>query len=97
MSGKKCLSFDDSLFSRNRSKAVELLASVFDHTEKKFMRGFRLLTLGWSDGNTFLPLSFSLLRSENEKNRLNGANPLIDKRTNGCTSVDFLMLSILLL
>lgn len=79
----KVLIFDDSLFSRNRSKAVELLARVFDHTEKKFMRGFRLLTLGWSDGNTFLPLSFSLLSSENEKNRLNGVNPSIDKRTNG--------------
>ncbi|MHB8132554.1 MAG: transposase, partial [Mobilitalea sp.] len=71
----KVLIFDDSLFSRNRSKTVELLARVFDHTEKRYMRGFRLLTLGWSDGNTFLPLSFSLLSSENEKNRLNGVNP----------------------
>ncbi|MHB8132432.1 MAG: transposase [Mobilitalea sp.] len=70
----KVLIFDDSLFSRNRSKAVELLARVFDHTEKRYMRGFRLLTLGWSDGNTFLPLSFSLLSSENERNRLNGVN-----------------------
>jgi hypothetical protein len=68
----KVLIFDDSLFSRNRSKAVELLARVFDHTEKKFMRGFRLLTLGWSDGNTFLPLSFSLLSSENEKTASTG-------------------------
>ncbi|MDF9410097.1 transposase [Pelotomaculum isophthalicicum JI] len=79
----KVLIFDDSLFSRNRSKAVELLAKVYDHTEKRYMRGFRMLTLGWSDGNTFLPLSFSLLSSENEKNRLNGINSLIDKRTNG--------------
>jgi hypothetical protein len=79
----KVLIFDDSLFSRNRSKAVELLARVFDHTENRYMRGFRLLTLGWSDGNTFLPLSFSLLSSENEKNRLNGINTSIDKRTNG--------------
>lgn len=30
---EKVLIFDDSLFSRNRSKAVELLAKVFDHTE----------------------------------------------------------------
>lgn len=27
---------DDSLFSRNRSKSVELLSRVFDHTEKRF-------------------------------------------------------------
>lgn len=79
----KVLIFDDSLFSRNRSKIVELLARVYDHTEKKYMRGFRMLTLGWSDGNTFLPLAFSLLSSENEKNRLNEVNPLVDKRTNG--------------
>ena len=79
----KVLIFDDSLFSRNRSKAVELLARVFDHTENRFMRGFRMLTLGWSDGNTFLPLSFSLLSSKDEKNRINGINSSIDKRTNG--------------
>ena len=48
------LIFDDSLFSRNRSKKVELLAKVFDHTTHKFFKGFRMLTLGWSDGNTFL-------------------------------------------
>lgn len=57
---------------------------MFDHTEKRYMRGFRLLTLGWSDGSTFLlPLSFSLLSSENQKNRINEANSSIDKRTNG--------------
>jgi hypothetical protein len=41
-----------------------------------------MLTLGWSDGNTFLPLSFSLLSSEKESNRLQGMNA-VDKRTNG--------------
>lgn len=73
---------DDSLFGRSRSKAVELLARVYDHVEHKFVRGFRMLTLGWSDGNTFLPLSFSLLSSEKESNRLQGMNA-VDKRTNG--------------
>lgn len=73
---------DDSLFGRSRSKAVELLARVYDHVEHKFVRGFRMLTLGWSDGNTFLPLAFSLLSSEKESNRLQGMNA-VDKRTNG--------------
>ena len=73
---------DDSLFSRSRSKAVELLARVYDHVEHKYVRGFRMLTLGWSDGNTFLPLAFSLLSSEKEKNRFKGMNA-VDKRTNG--------------
>jgi hypothetical protein len=41
-----------------------------------------LLTLGWSDGSTCVPVSFSLLSSAKEKNRL---MPMaeIDKRTNG--------------
>jgi len=73
---------DDSLYSRSRSKAVELLARVYDHVEHKYVRGFRMLTLGWSDGNTFLPLAFSLLSSEKETNRLQGMNAM-DKRTNG--------------
>ncbi|GMA65785.1 IS4 family transposase ISDha5 [Alicyclobacillus fastidiosus] len=74
---------DDSLFSRSRSKKVELLARVYDHVSHKFVRGFRMLTLGWSDGNSFVPLTFSLLSSENERNRLRGVEGSIDKRTCG--------------
>lgn len=43
----------------------------------------RMLTLGWSDGNTFLPLAFSLLSSEKQTNRFREINPTIDKRTLG--------------
>ncbi len=74
------LIFDDSLFSRGRSKKVEMMAKVFDHTSHKFCKGFRMLTLGWTDGSSFLPISFNLLSSPNEKNRLCPANQ-IDKRT----------------
>jgi len=42
-----------------------------------------MLTLGWSDGNTFLPLAFSLLSSAKESNRLCSMTINIDKRTNG--------------
>jgi len=42
-----------------------------------------MLTLGWSDGGTFLPLAFSLLSSDKEKNRYQEVNPKIDKRTVG--------------
>ncbi|BAF60587.1 hypothetical protein PTH_2406 [Pelotomaculum thermopropionicum SI] len=80
---KNVLVLDDSLYSRNRSKAVELLARVKDHVENMYVRGFRMLTLGWSDGNTFLPVAFSLLSSENERNRLCGIDSRIDKRTTG--------------
>jgi hypothetical protein len=74
---------DDSLFSRSRSRAVELLARVRDHVEHRYVRGFRMLTLGWSDGNTFIPLAFSQLSSEKESNRLCDINKSIDKRSNG--------------
>jgi hypothetical protein len=56
---------------------------VHDHNEKRFYCGFRLLTLGWSDGTTCLPVSFSLLSSSKEKNRLAPMRANIDKRTNG--------------
>lgn len=81
-SRESVLIIDDSLFSRNNSKKVELLARVFDHTSHKFCRGFRMLTLGWSDGNTFLPISFNLLSSANDDNVLCPAKQT-DKRTNG--------------
>lgn len=45
---------DDSLFSRNRSKKVDLLAKVYDHVSHKFVRRFRMLSLGWSDGSSFV-------------------------------------------
>ncbi|MBU3146999.1 transposase, partial [Clostridium sp. CF012] len=74
---------DDSFYSRTRSKSVELLAKVFDHVDHKYKRGFRMLTLGWSDGNTFLPLAFTLLSSAKESNRICPINPTTDKRSNG--------------
>ncbi len=77
------LILDDSPYKRPRSKKVELLAKVYDHVEHRYFNGFRLLTMGWSDGSTFIPLAFSLLSSVKQKNRLHGVNNRIDKRTNG--------------
>ena len=63
-----------------RSKKVELLAKVYDHAKHAYRFGFRMLTLGWSDGSTFLPVNSILLSTENEKNRINEAAN-VDKRT----------------
>lgn len=76
------LIIDDSMFERNRSKKVELLTKVYDHAKHAYQFGFRMLTLGWSDGNTFLPVNSILLSSENKKNRVNEAKT-VDKRTVG--------------
>ena len=79
----KVLIFDDSSYDRNRSKHVELLARCFDHASQKmrFYKGFRMLTLGWSDGATFLPVDFSLLSSK--KSHINGISEKVDKRSSG--------------
>lgn len=61
---------DDSLFDRSRSSKTELLANVFDHCSMKYKRGYRLLTLGWSDGNSFLPVNHCLLSAADDKNLL---------------------------
>jgi len=83
---RNALVVDDSMYERARSKKVELLARVYDHAEKgkqKFKRGFRMLTLGWSDGVTFIPLLFRHLSSGDPKQRYAEANSGIDKRTAG--------------
>jgi hypothetical protein len=41
-----------------------------------------VLTLGWSDGSTFLPVNSILLSTENKKNRVNETKE-VDKRTVG--------------
>ena len=76
------LIIDDSMFERNRSKKVELLAKAYDHAKHCYKFGFRMLTLGWSDGSTFLPVNSILLSTENKKNRVNDAKE-VDKRTVG--------------
>ncbi len=45
---------DDSLFDRNRSRAVDFLSKVYDHLEHRF----RWRTIGWCDETRFLPVLF---------------------------------------
>ena len=79
----KVLVLDDSVIKRNRSKKVELLARVYDHVERKFQKGFTLLTLGWSDGYSFIPVGFNMLSSASKSNRYQDISDGIDHRTNG--------------
>jgi hypothetical protein len=72
---------DDTLLHRPFSKKLELVARVFDHTDRKFKRGFRSLFLGWTDGFTFLPLAFRHMSSNNEKNRYCESHNNADNRT----------------
>ena len=54
---------DDSSYDRSKSKKVELLSKVWDHSINRYIRGFRMLTVCWSDGVSTLPLDFALLSS----------------------------------
>ena len=69
------LIIDDSMFERNRSKKVELLAKTFDHAKHCYKFGFRMLTLGWSDGSTFL--STENKKTELMKQRKSTKEPLV--------------------
>jgi hypothetical protein len=73
--------FDDSTYDRSRSKMVELLAWIFDHNTGKHLKGFKLLTLGWSDGASFLPLDFILCSSAKSSKRVQEIKEEVDKRT----------------
>ncbi|MFT8872271.1 MAG: transposase [Sporolactobacillus sp.] len=57
---------DDSYVQGAHAKRVELSAFQFDHAKHQHVRGFRFLQLSWSDGNTFLPVTFSLLSGRNQ-------------------------------
>ena len=59
---------DDSLFERTSCKKTELGSRVFDHASMRYTKGYRLMTLGWTDGNTFLPINSSLLASSKTSN-----------------------------
>jgi hypothetical protein len=74
---------DDTLYSRSRSKAVELLSWVHDHTTNQFVRGFTMLTLGWSDGSSFVPLDFALMSSADPSKQLQQQNEQVDYRSHG--------------
>ena len=65
---KNVFIIDDSLFNRTSYKKTELGSKVFDHTDMHFKKGFRMLTLSWSDGNTLIPVNSCLLASTKDKN-----------------------------
>ena len=79
----KVLILDDSTLEKPRSKVVELLARVFDHSNNKYLKGFRFLNLSWSDGVSFIPIDFCLLSSQKEHNRYTNITKTLDKRTCG--------------
>jgi len=93
------LILDDTPYDRSRSKEVELLSRVRDHSSKRYLKGFRMLTLGWSDGASFVPVDHVVLSSTKRKNRIQGITKEMDRRTCGarrrqealCKSTDLIV------
>lgn len=79
-SRKNVFIIDDSLFNRTSCKKTELGSRVFDHTGMNYKKGFRMLTLSWSDGNTLIPVNSCLLASSKESNII-GPVKKFDQRT----------------
>ena len=75
-----CFVIDDSMYERTGYRRTELVSRVFDHVSMSYRKGFRLMTLGWTDGCSFLPINFSLLASSNAANTLGVCNSF-DKRS----------------
>ena len=75
---EKVFVIDDSVYDRHRSKKVELLSWVFDHVLGKSVKGFKLLTLGWGDGVSFVPLDFILCAAAESKNLICGVAKEMD-------------------
>lgn len=74
------LIIDDSPYDRSRSKWVELLARVRDHSTGRFLKGFRMFTICRSDGTGCLPMDFALLSSSDAGKRLCDGQKVPDKR-----------------
>jgi len=76
----RVLIIDDSSYKRNRSKAVEYLGQQHDHNQNQYYRGFRMLTLAWSDDHSCVPCEFELLTNSCPDKRL-GPAPQLDGRS----------------
>lgn len=76
----RVLILDDSSYYRNRSKKVNLAARLYDHAKHCSYKGFRMLTLGFSDGYSFMPIDFALLSG---KHKISTETTPIDQRTSG--------------
>ena len=79
----KVFVIDDTVYDRHRSKKVELLSWVFDHVSGKSLKGFKMLTLGWDDGVSFVPLDFVLGAATDPEKRVCGITKEMHHRSCG--------------
>jgi hypothetical protein len=81
---RNALVFDDTPQYRDRSSKVEMLALCHDHSKKgnnKYYKGHTLLTMGWTDGVSFIPVDYRVRSASDSKNMIHGSNVSEDNRT----------------
>lgn len=81
--GDNVLIADTTLLERPRAKKVELCSRVFDYVNKRYTTGFRVLTLGFSDGHSFIPVDFALFCARKVTSILQGVTKKVNSRTCG--------------
>lgn len=62
----KCMIIDDTTIDKT-GKKIEFIGKVFDHCLHKYLLGFKILTLGFWDGKSFIPLDFSVHQEPGKK------------------------------
>ena len=72
---------DDTAYYRDRSKKCELLSRFKDHSNNRYYKGYTLLTIGWDDGQTFIPFEYRLVANADEKKLVEGSHVKEDNRT----------------
>ena len=58
--------FDDTLLEKTGRK-IEKISSVYDHVNSRYVFGYKLLVCGFWDGDSFIPLDFTLHREKGKK------------------------------
>ena len=74
------LILDDSVYGRSRTKWVDLLSRVWDYNTGRYLKGFRMLTICWSNRSCCLPMDFALSFSSDAEMRLCERQKVLDKR-----------------
>ncbi len=64
----KCLIIDDTLLAKT-GKGIETIGKLFDHCSHKYLLGIRMLTLGYWDSKSFIPVDFTLHNEPTKKKK----------------------------
>jgi len=62
----RCMIIDDTTLEKT-GKRMEFIGKVFDHCTHSYPLGMKVLTLGWWDSKSFIPLDFSIHHEPGKK------------------------------